>query len=134
MDDSNNIVTIMPQQPANKGEIVLYHPDVSLKLEVWLENETVWLSQAQIAELFQTTRNNVSMHITNIFKEGELERIMVCKKSLHTTQHGAIAGKTQVTSRNLFNLDVIISVGYRMSQTRTGRKSSLLRSSKRQSG
>ena len=82
-------------QPENRGEIVLYQPDNSLKLEVWFEDETVWLSQAQMAELFQTTRNNVSIHLTNLFKEGELEKVVVCKDYLHTTQHGAILGKTQ---------------------------------------
>jgi len=79
----------MKKQSEDKGEIILYQPDDSLKLEVRLDDETVWLSQAQMAELFQTTRNNVTMHISNIFKEGELERIVVCKDSLLTTQHGA---------------------------------------------
>jgi hypothetical protein len=83
-----------------------------------MEDETVWLAQAQMAELFQTTRNNVTMHITNIFKEGELERIMVCKQSLHTTQHGAIVGKTQIKTIKMYNLDVIISVGYRIKSKR----------------
>jgi hypothetical protein len=81
---------------------------------VRLENETVWLSQAQMSELFQTTRNNVTMHISNIFKEGELEKSKVCKDFLHTTQHGAIAGKTQEKVIKLYNLDIIISVGYRI--------------------
>jgi hypothetical protein len=105
-------------QQDNKGEIILYQPDSSLKLDVWLEDETVWLSQSQMAVLFQTTRNNVSMHISNIFKEGELERVVVCKDSLHTTQHGAIAGKIQKNSLKHYNLDVIISVGYRIKSKR----------------
>jgi hypothetical protein len=100
--------------PDNKGEIVLYQPDNSIQLEVRLENETVWLTQAQMSELFQTTRNNVTIHISNIFKEGELEKTMVSKDFLHTTQHGAITGKTQKKSITLYNLDVIISVGYRI--------------------
>ena len=54
----------------NQGEIILYQPDSEVKLEVRLEEETVWLTQAQMAELFQTTRNNVTLHIRNIFKEG----------------------------------------------------------------
>ena len=109
---------IILHQPDNKGEIILYQPDSSLKLDVWIEDETVWLSQVQMAELFQTTRNNVTMHITNIFKEEELERIEVCKDFLHTTQHGAIAGKMQKKSLKLYNLDVIISVGYRVKSKR----------------
>ena len=55
------------------GEIILYQPDSSIRLEVRMEEETVWLTQAQMATLFETTRNNVTLHIKNIFKEGELE-------------------------------------------------------------
>ena len=100
------------------GEIILYQPDNTLKLEVRLEDETVWLSQAQMAELFQTTRNNITIHISNIFKEMELEKLLVCKDILHTTQHGAISGKSQVKSFKIYNLDVIISVGYRIKSQR----------------
>jgi hypothetical protein len=96
------------------GEIILYQPDSSIQLEVRIEDETVWLTQAQMAELFQTTRNNVTIHISNIFKEGELEKNVVCKESLHTTPHGAMKGKTQEKSIKLYSLDVIISVGYRI--------------------
>jgi len=102
----------------HQNEIVLYQPDSSLKLEVRLEDETVWLSQTQMAELFLTTRNNITMHISNIFKEGELKNSVVCKDFLHTTRHGAIGGKTQVQSVKLYNLDVIISVGYRVRSKR----------------
>jgi len=102
----------------NTGEIVLYQPDHSLQLEVRLENETVWLTQSQMSELFLTTRNNVTMHISNIFKEGELEKDVVCKDFLLTTQHGAIEGKWQTKSAKLYSLDVIISVGYRIKSQR----------------
>ena len=108
----------MKQQSDNKGEIILYQPDNSLKLEVRLDDETVWLSQSQMAELFQTTRNNVTIHISNIFKEGELERKVVCKESLHTTRHGAVEGKIQQKSLKIYSLDVIISVGYRIKSQR----------------
>ena len=60
-----------------RGEIVMYQPDSEVKLEVRLEDETVWLTQAQMAMLFQTTRNNITLHIGNIFKEKELERLSV---------------------------------------------------------
>jgi hypothetical protein len=102
----------------NRGEIILYQPDNTLQLEVRLDSETVWLTQAQMADLFLTTRNNVTMHISNIFKEGELEKEVVCKNFLLTTQHGAIAGKTQTKLTALYNLDVIISVGYRVKSPR----------------
>jgi hypothetical protein len=101
-------------QTDNKGEIILYQPDNSIQLEVRLEHETVWLTQVQMSELFKTTRSNVTMHISNIFKEGELEKSVVCKDFLHTTQHGAISGKMQEKIIKLYNLDVIISVGYRI--------------------
>jgi prophage maintenance system killer protein len=103
----------------NTGEILMYQAsDGTTNLDVRLEEDTVWLSQSQMAELFQTTRNNVTMHISNVFKEGELDSNLVCKDFLHTTQHGAIAGKTQETKVKLYNLDVIISVGYRVKSQR----------------
>ena len=102
----------------NSGEIVLYQPDTSIKLEVRIEHETVWLTQIQMAELFFTSRNNITMHISNIFKEGELEKEVVCKDFLLTTQHGAIDGKQQTRLTKLYNLDVIISVGYRVKSQR----------------
>lgn len=98
--------TLIPME--EKGEIVLYQPDNSVRLEVRLEDETVWLTQQQMAELFSTTRNNITLHIGNIFKEGELEENSVRKESLLT----AADGKRYKTK--FYNLDVIISVGYRV--------------------
>lgn len=66
------------------NEIVLYQPDETLKLDVRVEEDTVWLTQAQMSELFQTTRNNITLHTRNIFKEGELVEDSVCKESLLT--------------------------------------------------
>ena len=104
---------IEPQQLApQSGEVVLYNPDDTIRLEVRMNEETVWLSQAQMAELFSTTRNNITLHISNIFKEGELEYDSVCKDSLLT----ASDGKKYKTK--LYNLDVIISVGYRVKSLR----------------
>ncbi len=91
-----------------KGEIVLYQPDDNVRLEVRLQDDTVWLTQQQMAELFNTTRNNITLHIGNIFKEGELEVNSVRKESLLT----AADGKKYRTK--FYNLDVIISVGYRV--------------------
>ena len=95
-----------------KGEIIMYQPDETIRLEVRVENETVWLTQQQMAELFQTTRNNITLHIGNIFKEGELDDSIVRKESLLT----AADGKKYKTK--LYNLDVIISVGYRVKSIR----------------
>ena len=103
---------IMNSIESQKGEIVMYQPDETIRLEVRVENETVWLTQAQMAELFQTTRNNITLHIGNIFKEGELEDSAVRKESLLT----AADGKKYKTK--FYNLDVIISVGYRVKSIR----------------
>ena len=99
-------------QHIEQGEIILYQPDETVRLEVRLEDDTVWLTQAQMAELFQTTRNNVTLHIGNIFKEGELSEFSVRKESLLT----AADGKKYRTK--FYNLDVIISVGYRVKSQR----------------
>ena len=100
---------------ANKDEIVVYQPEgAEFHIAVRVENETVWLTQAQMAELFHATKQNISLHIAKIFKEGELDPKVVVKEYLTTTQHGAINGKTQVHAVKNYNLDVIISVGYRI--------------------
>lgn len=103
----------------NRGEIILYQTEDGLtQIDVKLENETVWLSQQQMADLFQRDRTVVSRHISDIFREGELSRELVCAKNAHTTRHGAMPGKTQRSERTLYNLDVIISVGYRVKSQR----------------
>ncbi len=99
-------------QSDKENEIILYQPDSTLSLDVRVENETVWLTQAQMTELFQTTRNNITLHIRNIFKEGELEESSVSKESLLT----AADGKRYKTK--FYSLDVIISVGYRVKSIR----------------
>ena len=86
----------------------------TIRLDVRLEDKTVWLTQEQIAMLFHKGRSTITGHISNIFKEGELEENEVCRKIRHTTQHGAIEGKSQLKEVKLYNLDVIISVGYRV--------------------
>ena len=99
-------------ESGNKGEIVMYQPDETIRLEVRVENETVWLTQQQMAELFEATKQNVSLHINNIFKEDELDRLSVVKDSLTTARDG----KRYKTK--FYNLDVIISVGYRIKSKR----------------
>lgn len=98
-----------------KGDILIYtNQEGNIKIDVRLQEETVWLTQAQMALLFGKDKRTISEHIRNIFNEGELEEQVVVRKSRITTQHGAIEGKTQTTNVNLYNLDVIISVGYRV--------------------
>jgi len=96
-----------------KSEIIIYQPDdTTWQIEVRFEDETVWLTQAQMAELFQTSRANITLHISNIFKENELTRVSVCKDYLLT----APDGKNYKTK--FYSLDVIISVGYRVKSLR----------------
>jgi hypothetical protein len=98
-----------------KNEIIIYqNEDSATKIEVRLEDETVWLTIEQISILFGRDRTVINRHINNVFKEGELDRKMVCAVFALTTQHGAIKGKTQIKNVEHFNLDVIISVGYRV--------------------
>ena len=94
------------------SEIILYQPEETFKLEVRLEDETVWLTQQQMAELLQTTKQNISLHTSNIFKEKELEKDSVVKDSLTTAQDG------KKYRTKYYSLDVIISVGYRVKSMR----------------
>ena len=99
----------------NKNEIVIYQPEGGeFHIAVRVENDSVWLTQAQMAELFHATKQNISHHVAKIFKEGELDPKVVVKEYLTTTSHGAICGKTQIHAVKNYNLDVIISVGYRI--------------------
>lgn len=103
----------MSDDPRTNSEVILYQTsDGATLLEVRMENETVWLSQSQMAELFQTSVPNVSMHIRNVFAESELQQGSVIKEFLTT----AADGKNYKTS--FYNLDVIISVGYRVKSHR----------------
>ncbi len=96
------------------NEIILYRPNDAVHLEVRLQEETVWLTQEQIAFLFGTKRPAITKHLGNIFNSGELNEKEVCSILELTTPHGAIAGKTQVQSVKIYNLDAILSVGYRV--------------------
>ena len=99
----------------NRGEIILYQPDEAVRLEVRLEDETVWLTQAQMAELFNSTKQNISFHINNTFKEGELSSVATVKDYLTVQIEGNRTVKRKVS---FYNLDVIISVGYRVKSIR----------------
>lgn len=98
---------------SDRSEIIIYKTEDGLtKIDVRLEDDTVWLTQAEMAALFNTTKQNVSLHIGNVFKEGELKKEAVIKEYLTT----ASDGKSYKT--NFYNLDVIISVGYRVKSLR----------------
>lgn len=99
------------------NEIVIYQTEMlSSHIEVRIEDETVWLTQLQMVDLFQSTKQNISLHINNVFKEGELDEFATVKDYLTVQQEGSRNIKRRV---KLYNLDVIISVGYRV-KSKTG--------------
>ena len=100
-------------ESGNKGEIVMYQPDETIRLEVRMGEETVWLSQQQMAELFDKDRTVIGRHIRNIYKEGELVQDITCAKFAHMGKEG-----DQPYEYTAYNLDVIISVGYRVKSKR----------------
>ena len=103
----------------NQSEIVLYTTtDGKVKIDTIFQNETIWLTQKKMAELFNVGRPAITKHLKNIFKSRELDEKVVSSILEHTTQHGAVEGKTQTTSVKYYNLDVIIAVGYRVNSKR----------------
>lgn len=104
---------------SERGEIIIYQTQDGLtSIDVKLDGETVWLTQSQMSELFQKDRTVIARHIQNVFREHELSESKVCAFFAHTTPHGAIKGKTQHSEVKIYNLDVIISVGYRVKSQR----------------
>ncbi len=100
-------------------EFLLYKTDNGdIKVDVLLQNETIWLPQNKIAELFEVQRPAITKHLKNIFESGELDKKVVCSILELTTQHGAIADKTQSKPTKFYNLDAIIAIGYRINSKR----------------
>ena len=95
------------------SDIVIYE-NGNVELKATVENESLWLSQKQIAELLEVQRPAVTKHLSTIFKSGELDEKVVCSILEHTTKHGAIEHKKQIKKTKLYNLDAIISIGYRV--------------------
>ena len=101
------------------NDIIIYNTeDGKAKINLQYEDGTVWLSQLEIAELFQTTKQNVSKHVKAIFLDGELEEKVVVNYKLITTKHGAIANKKQSKQVAHYNLDMILAIGYRVRSIR----------------
>jgi hypothetical protein len=102
-----------------KNEIIIYaQNELAERIEVRMEQETFWLTQLQISNLFERDRTVITKHLKNIFLEKELDEKVVCAFFAHTTQHGAMLGKTQQKNSKYYNLDVILSVGYRVNSKR----------------
>jgi hypothetical protein len=98
--------------------IIFYNtPNGNVQVEVLLQNENVWLSQQKIAEVFGVKRPAITKHLKNIFETAELQEHLVSSILEHTTAHGAIANKTQLSKTKYYNLDAIIAVGYRVNST-----------------
>lgn len=103
----------------NHGEMFIYRTeDGSTKIDVNMQGETVWLTQEQMAALFQRNKSTISRHIKNIFSEGELDEKVVVAEFATTSRHGAMEGKTQSNRTRFYNLDTVISVGYRVKSPR----------------
>ncbi len=100
-------------------QMLLYHIDnEDISVQVIIKDETVWITQKALAELFQVDKSGISRHLKNIFDEGELDEKVVVAKFATTTKHGAMQGQTQTKETNFYNLDAIISVGYRVNSKR----------------
>lgn len=103
-------------------QFLLYSlPDEEGKVQVVIKDETIWCTQKAMAQLFGVGVPAISKHLKNIFEDGELRKDMVVSKMEITTQHGAIKGKTQTSNVDFYNLDAIISVGYRVNSTKATR-------------
>lgn len=103
----------------DKGQILLYQTaNGASRIEVRLQNETVWLTLDQMAELFQGNKSTISRHIKNILEVGELDEKVVVAFFATTTPHGAMLNKVQTHNVAFYNLDMIISVGYRVNSLR----------------
>lgn len=100
-------------------QFLLYQSvEETVSVNAMIMGETIWLTQKSMAELFGVDKSTISRHLKNIFEEGELDEKVVVAKSATTTQHGAIEGQMQKSPTNFYNLDAIISVGYRVNSKR----------------
>ena len=98
-----------------ENKIILYQDDNEItRVSVRFADEDLWLTQSQLAEIYQTSKSNVSEHIKHIFEDRELDKNVVVRNFRITTQHGAIEGKTQSRDVAHYNLDMVIALGYRV--------------------
>ncbi len=105
----------MKNDVTKQMEMILYRTeDDSVTVSAIIKDESIWIRQKAMAELFGVQTPAISKHLKNIFEQGELNEEVVVSKMEITTQHGAIPGKTQISPTNYYNLDAIISVGYRV--------------------
>jgi len=105
---------IVPYSPNEEGVVIYRTEDNTLQLDVQVADETVWLTQEQMSQLFERDRTVIGRHIRNIFSEGELDESLVCAKFALPKKYGRRGGYIQAVEATVYNLDVIISVGYRV--------------------
>ncbi len=120
-----NFMEEQSEKSNNMEEIQLYQnfvifqtKDGKVNIDVFFKDETLWLTQKAISSLYGKDRSVISKHLKNIFDSGELDENMVCANFAHTTQHGAIEGKTQEKEVKFYNLRAIVAVGYRINSHR----------------
>jgi len=112
MKEQNNSIEQNRQITTTGGEIILYQPDSSIRLEVRMQDETVWMTQAQMSVLFGCSTDNIGLHLKNLYEEGEINAVSTTEKISVVRQEG----KRLVVRKLLhYNLDAILSVGYRVS-------------------
>ena len=99
----------------------LYKLDNENEVNAVVKDETIWLTQKSMSELFEVDRTSITRHLKNIFETNELDEKVVCAEIAHTTQHGALSDKTQTKKVKFYNLDAIISVGYRVNSLKATR-------------
>ena len=103
-------------------QMVLYHSEEeNVSVQAYIRDENLWVTQKAMAELYGVDKSGISRHLKNIFESGELEEDVVVAKIAITTPHGAMQGKTQTAEMNFYNLDAIISVGYRVNSKKATR-------------
>ncbi len=115
--DTNSLLSINNTQLL-KNFVIFQTKDGKVNIDVYFENDTLWLTQKTIATLFGKGRSTITEHLKNIFKDEELDKKVVCRKFRHTTQHGAISEKTQKKEVTYYNLRAITAVGYRVNSHR----------------
>lgn len=104
--------------PKFENFVIFQTADGKVNIDVYFQDETLWLSQKLIAELFEKGRSTITEHLKRIFADGELDENVVCRNFRHTTQHGAVDGKTQQKEVKHYNLRAITAVGYRVNSHR----------------
>ena len=105
----------------NSLQYQIYKLDNENEIDVIVQNESIWTTQKAMAGLFDVDRSSITRHLKNIFESGELEEKVVCAEIALTTQHGAMTEKTQTSNTKFYNLDAIISVGYRVNSLKATR-------------